>query len=230
MPGSHDWHVERIGKTVSLKSAPRSPTPYEARDIQDRARRKLRRGYRQRHRRFAPLSGQPVSRPEIAHRRRRARRGEKHLTETPDYKDLRHHLAAGDSEPGQDRLRRPQLPGARGRDRARQHRAAGDLPPPAGIAGGAPAADRAPARVTHMDFEAEIAIVIGKPGRRISQDRMRGAHRRLQLLQRRLGARLAAPHHPVDRGQELRAHRRLRPVDGDRRRDPAGHQDDALAA
>src|SRR5688500_18245598 len=55
-----------------------------------------------------------------------------------------------------------------------------------------------------------------------------GPHRRLQLLQRRLGARLAAPHHPVDRGQELRAHRRLRPVDGHRRRDPAEHQDDAL--
>ena len=43
-------------------------------------------------------------------------------------------------------------------------------------------------------------------------------HRRLFLRQRRLGARIPAPHHAMGHGQEFRPHRRLRPLDGDRRR------------
>ena len=52
------------------------------------------------------------------------------------------HLAAGHPQPRQDRLRRPELPGPRGRDRPRQHRAAGDLPARRRVAGRPPAADR----------------------------------------------------------------------------------------
>ena len=179
------------------------------------------------HRRFATLPGQPVSRSQIAHRRRRARPGEEHLTETPDYKtsditwlpvipnpdkivcvglNYQEHVV----ETGRDNTEQPaiflRLPESQ----------VGHLQPIV-----------RPRESTNMDFEAEIAVIIGKPAAHFAEGCV-AAHRRLQLLQRRLGARLAAPHHPVDRGQELRAHRRLRPVDGDRRRDPAEHQDDAF--
>jgi len=68
-----------------------------------------------------------------------------------------------------------------------------------------------PAESTHLDYEGEIAVIIGKSGRRIPQGKILAAHRRLRLLQRRLGARLAAPHAAVDCGQELQPHRRIRP-------------------
>ena len=62
-----------------------------------------------------------------------------------------------------------------------------------------------PRESKNLDFEAEIAVIIGKAGTEHLAEGRLVAHRRLQLLQRRLGARLAAPHHPVDRRQELRA-------------------------
>ena len=49
-------------------------------------------------------------------------------------------------------------------------------------------------------------------------------HRRLCLRQRGLGARIPAPHHAMGHGQEFRPHRRLRALDGVRRRSAARRQ------
>src|SRR5882762_3203357 len=115
-----------------------------------------------------------------------------------------------------------------GLEEARKAAGAAAVPAPCRIAGGPPAADPAPARVE------EPRLRGGDRGRHWQgwtenfPEGFLESHRRLQLLQRRLGARLAAPHRPVDRRQELRQHRRLRPLAGDRRRDPRGNAADAV--
>lgn len=67
-----------------------------------------------------------------------------------------------------------------------------------------------------FDYECELAVIIGKPGRRIPEanalDHVAG-----YSSQRGIGARVAAPHHAGRAGQELAADRRLRPLDGDER-------------
>ena len=76
---------------------------------------------------------------------------------------------------------------------------------------------------TKFDYEAELAVVIGKRGAAPRGAGRRAAVRvRLQLLQRHVGARLPEAHAAVDHRQELRRHRRLRPGAGDRRRTAAG--------
>jgi 2-keto-4-pentenoate hydratase/2-oxohepta-3-ene-1,7-dioic acid hydratase in catechol pathway len=70
-----------------------------------------------------------------------------------------------------------------------------------------------PPESIRFDYEGELAIIIGKAGRRIARQRL-GPYRGLCGLQRRLGTRLAAPQHPVHAGQELARHRRLWPCAG----------------
>ena len=76
-----------------------------------------------------------------------------------------------------------------------------------------------PLESDEFDYEGELAVVIGKGGRRIREADALAHVGGLCLLQRRLGARLAAPHQPVHARQDLRRHRRLRPVAGDHGRD-----------
>ena len=69
-----------------------------------------------------------------------------------------------------------------------------------------------PSHSEQLDWEAELTIVIGKKCRNVPKEKALGVIARLRLLQRRLGARLAAEvGRPVHAGQELRRHRRLRP-------------------
>ena len=69
-----------------------------------------------------------------------------------------------------------------------------------------------PSHSDQLDWEAELTIVIGKKCRNVPKEKALGVIARLRLLQRRLGARLAAQvGRPVHAGQELRRHRRLRP-------------------
>ena len=121
---------------------------------------------------------------------------------------------------GQDPLPRAELSRARqGRLAARQHPEIPDhlhaLPH---LDGAARAADRAPeglraARLRGRDDAGR------RQARQASHDGERHLlHRRLFVLERRLGARIPAQDHAMGHGQELRPHRRLRPVDGDGRR------------
>ena len=69
-----------------------------------------------------------------------------------------------------------------------------------------------------FDYEGEIALVIGRAGRRIAPQQALASCRRRNAVQRRHHPRLAAPRqvqcHP---GQELRRQRQHRPVDRDHR-------------
>ena len=69
-----------------------------------------------------------------------------------------------------------------------------------------------------LDYEAEMMLVVGKRAKHLTMENADFLHRRLFVLERRLGARIPAQDHAMGHGQELRPHRRLRPVDGDRRR------------
>ena len=53
-----------------------------------------------------------------------------------------------------------------------------------------------------LDYEAELAVVIGRAATRVARGRCAGACRGLCLLQRRIGAGLPATLHAVDHGQE----------------------------
>ena len=68
-------------------------------------------------------------------------------------------------------------------------------------------------RASHrFDYEAELAVVIGRAGRHIAGRGRRGVRRGLQLLRGELGARLADAFAAGDARQELRAQRRVRAV------------------
>ncbi len=54
-----------------------------------------------------------------------------------------------------------------------------------------------------LDFEGELAVVVGQRARHVPAAEAMALRRRLQLLQRRLRARMAAPHQPVHARQEL---------------------------
>ena len=197
---------------------------HEARKLFARRPAELRRGRRQRRDRSRPPDRRQAPGSARAHHGEGARRGEARRRGREARREPRRdHFPAGHPQPGQDRLRRPQLRGAPGRDQPRQDREPGALPAGPRLAARPQAAAAAPARIEDARLR-----------RRDRGDHRHGraahpgvgrlaSHRRLRLLQRRLGARLPAPHGAVDRGQELRAHRRLRAVDGHRRRDPAGN-------
>ena len=80
------------------------------------------------------------------------------------------------------------------------------------LAHGAPL--RVPKVSSKLDFEAELAVVIGRTCALRQRGRCAGRRVRLRLLQRRHAARLPAQDHAVDDRQELRCHRRLRPLPG----------------
>ena len=58
---------------------------------------------------------------------------------------------------------------------------------------------------TDLDFEGELAVVIGKPGRYISRSEALGPYRRLCLLQRRQRARLQRHTHQFTPGKNFPA-------------------------
>ena len=71
---------------------------------------------------------------------------------------------------------------------------------------------------TELDFEGELAVVIGKAGRYIEPAKALAHVAGYCLLQRRQRARLAAPHPPVHAGEEFSADGRVWPLDDDFRR------------
>ena len=75
-----------------------------------------------------------------------------------------------------------------------------------------------PAVSDMVDWEAELAVVIGAPIRHGDADRGRGGDRRVRRPQRRVGPRLAEPHDPVPPGQDVRVVDAARAVAGDARR------------
>ena len=75
-----------------------------------------------------------------------------------------------------------------------------------------------------LDYEAEMVVVIGKKARHLTMDNAYSCIAGYSVLQRRLGARIPAQDHAVGHGQELRQDRRLRPLDGHRRRSAARRQ------
>ena len=64
-----------------------------------------------------------------------------------------------------------------------------------------------PAETDALDWEVELAVVIGTPVRRATEDAGGGRHRRLHGAQRRHLPRLAVPHPRVAAGQDLGAPR-----------------------
>ena len=66
------------------------------------------------------------------------------------------------------------------------------------------------------DYEGELAVIIGKPGRYIKREEAI-ACRRLFLLQRRLGARISGSQPAIRLGEKFRAFRQLRAVADDAR-------------
>jgi hypothetical protein len=86
---------------------------------------------------------------------------------------------------------------------------------------------RPPRVAFKLDYEGEIAVIIGKGGRRISEADSMEPYRGLQLLQRWQRARLAGQHLSMDGGQELLPHWRFWPLDGHRRRHCPRPEDDA---
>ena len=114
-------------------------------------------------------------------------------------------------------LRRP----CQGR-RQYRGRLPGAVPALQHLAAGASARRCACRRISSkLDYEAELAVVIGRRTRFVQRGRCAGSRLRLRLLQRRHAARLPAPHHAMDDRQELRRHRRLRPLPGHGRRTAA---------
>ena len=69
-----------------------------------------------------------------------------------------------------------------------------------------------------LDYEGELAIVIGERCRHVAEERAAGGDRRLHDRQRRLGARLAAAHADDDDRQVVRHPRPARALDRHRRR------------
>ena len=52
-----------------------------------------------------------------------------------------------------------------------------------------------PPMTDSLDYEAELVLIIGKRAKNLTMENALFMHRRLVLLQRRLGARIPAPHH-----------------------------------
>ena len=77
---------------------------------------------------------------------------------------------------------------------------------------------------THLDWEGELAVVIGKGGRHIPEAEAMESRRGLLDLQRRQRARLAAPCAADRLRQEFRRHRPVRTVAGHAGRDRRSHQ------
>ena len=69
-----------------------------------------------------------------------------------------------------------------------------------------------------LDYKCELAVIIGKPGRHIAKEDALSHVAGYSCINEG-SARLAVPHGPGRTGQELRQDRRLRPLDGDGRRD-----------
>ena len=97
-----------------------------------------------------------------------------------------------------------------------------------------------PPESEQLDYEGEVAIIIGKEGSRIPKERALELHHRLHAVQRRLPARLDAARQvqrharqelrrlgqprPVDRhGRRTRPDEQHAPDDQGQRRGPAGH-------
>ena len=128
--------------------------------------------------------------------------------------------------PRQDHLPRPQLSRPRqGRPAARQRSEIPlDLLPRADVDGAASAAAHPPVRIDPARLRSRNGRD-RRPARQASDHgECRQLHRRLFLRQRRFGARIPAPHHAMGHGQEFRPHRRLRAMDGLRRRAAARRQ------
>jgi len=75
-----------------------------------------------------------------------------------------------------------------------------------------------PPESTNLDYEGEIAVIIGKSGRRISQEKSWSTSRATPATTNG-SVRDWQRTHCSDRGQELQPHRRIRPVDGHAQRD-----------
>ena len=75
-----------------------------------------------------------------------------------------------------------------------------------------------------VDWEAELAVVVGAELRGATPRGGRGRHRRLHRRQRHLGARLAAPHAAVVPGQGVGRHHPDRPGRRHARRDRPGRR------
>ena len=129
-------------------------------------------------------------------------------------------LARAGARPAEDHLHRAQLPRPRGRDRP------GD---PAGadvVREVRELADRAAARTIvlpaahpdYVDYEAELALVIGRRGARGLRGRRARPHRRRDAVQRRQRARPADPEPAVDERQGDRQLRAVRAGARDARR------------
>ena len=129
--------------------------------------------------------------------------------------------AAGAAPAGQDHLPGPEL--RRPRQGRRQHegRLPRAVPARRDLAAGARGAAARAQVSTKLDYEAELAVVIGRRARYVTEARGAGVVVRLRLLQRRHAARLPAQDHAVDHRQELRRHRRFRALPGHGRRTAA---------
>ena len=79
------------------------------------------------------------------------------------------------------------------------------------------AAVRLPAASDKVDYEAEVAFVIGRRSSEVDRVRRRGPHRGLHAAQRPVGSRPAVRDPAVDAGQGVRRLGSLRPGAGDRR-------------
>ena len=81
-----------------------------------------------------------------------------------------------------------------------------------------------PKKSIQLDYEAEMVVIIGKRAKHLTLDNAIDCIAGYSCVERRLGARVSAPHHAVGHGQEFRPHRQHRPLDGDRRRIAARRQ------
>ena len=129
----------------------------------------------------------------------------------------RAQIRAAGGAAGQDHLPRAELSRSRpGRAAARQHPALSQhLPALPDLADAARGPDRAAAGIGAARLRVRAGRCRGRPGAQPDARQCDLVHRRLFLLQRRLGARIPAPHLAVEHGQEFRPHRRLRTLDGD---------------
>ena len=156
-------------------------------------------------------------RPGLARARRRRRRA--HVTPGDDA-DFAPLVPA----PGKDLLRRAELPHPHPRDgprAARSTRRCSRSSPRRSSARTTPSSR--PRVATQVDWEAELAVVVGAPVRRATDARGRGGDRRLRRAQRRHHARLAVPHPAVAAGQDVRGHHAARPAAGHARRAARRH-------
>ncbi len=135
--------------------------------------------------RHGPAPGRQLPRPEAARSRMACCRASRRwpTTHRPTSGWTRWSSLPVIPNPGNDHLRRPELRGAPRRrqpqDRRPPRRPSSCALPESQVGHGRPL--RLPARVDQFDFEAELAVVIGKAGRRIAEGERAVAHRRHQL-------------------------------------------------